>query len=120
MKGFDPSTGLGYIQEGDYIQVTLPYARKAGEGVLIGSLFGVCVVDGAQGDSINIHTEGVYGLTAATGASTDATEWAKAYWDNSAKKITPVSTNNSYVGVFAAAKATTDAAARVRLNEFVV
>ena len=49
-----------YVQEGDYIEVVLPYARLSGEGVLVGSLFGVCVVDGASGASINIHTEGVY------------------------------------------------------------
>jgi predicted RecA/RadA family phage recombinase len=108
-----------YVQEGDYVEVTLPYARLSGEGVLVGSLFGVCVVDGASGASINIHTEGVYDLTAATGASTDAVFGAKAYWDNTAKKVTPVSTSNSYIGVFLAAKATTDAVARVRLNEFV-
>lgn len=109
-----------YVQEGDYIEVVLPYARLSGEGVLVGSLFGVCVVDGASGASINIHTEGVYDLTAATGAGTDAVVGAKAYWDNTNKRITPVSTSNSYVGVFMAAKATADAVARVRLNEMVV
>ena len=120
MKGFDPSTGLGYVQDGDYIEVTLPYARSGGQGVLVGALFGVCVVDGASGDVINIHTEGVYGLEAATGAGTDAAFGAKAYWDNTAKKITPVSSNNSYVGVFMAAKTTSQAYATVRFNEFVV
>ena len=109
-----------YVQEGDYIEVVLPYARTSGQGVLLGALFGVCVVDGASGASINIHTEGVYDLEAATGAGTDAVVGAKAYWDNSAKKITPVSSNNSYIGAFMAAKATADAVARVRLNEFVV
>jgi predicted RecA/RadA family phage recombinase len=120
MKGYDPATGLGYVQEGKYVEVTLPYDRKSGEGVLIGSLFGVCVKDGLQGEIINIHTETVYGLTAATGAGTDAIFGAKAYWDNTNKRITPVATNNSYVGVFLAAKATTEAVARVLLNQFVV
>lgn len=105
-----------FVQEGKYVEVALPYARLSGEGVLVGSLFGVCVVDGASGDSINIHTEGVYDLTAATGASTDATVGADAYWDNTAKKVTPVSTSNTLIGVFLAAKATTDAVARVRLS----
>jgi predicted RecA/RadA family phage recombinase len=109
-----------YIQEGEYVEVALPYARSSGQGVLVGALFGVCVVDGASGASINIHTEGVYDLEAATGASTDATFGALAYWDNSAKKVTPVagsSPANTKIGVFLAAKATTDAVARVRLNE---
>ena len=120
MKGFDPSTGLGYVQDGDYIQVTLPYARVAGEAVLVGSLFGVCVNGGAQGDIDNIHTEGVYGLPAATGASTDALFGAKAYWDNTNKRITPVASGNSYVGAFMADKTTTAATAKIRFNEFVV
>jgi predicted RecA/RadA family phage recombinase len=105
-----------FVQEGRYVEVALPYARLSGEGVLVGSLFGVCVVDGASGASINIDTEGVYDLTAATGASTDATVGAAAYWDNTAKKVTPVSTNNTLVGKFLAAKATADAVARVRLS----
>ena len=105
-----------FVQNGDYVEVALPYARLSGEGVLVGSLFGVCVVDGASGDSINIHTDGVYDLTAATGASTDATVGAAAYWDNTAKKVTPVSTNNTLIGAFLAAKATADAVARVRLS----
>lgn len=113
MKGFDPSTGLGYIQDGNYLEVTLPYARNSGDGVLVGSIFGVCVVNGAQGDVINIHTKTVYGLTAATGASTDATQGAAAYWDNANKRITPVATNNTLVGKFTAPKTTTQAFASV-------
>lgn len=105
-----------HVQEGRYIEVALPYARKGGEGVLIGELFGVCVIDGAQGDLVNIDTKTVYDLTAATGASTDATFGAAAYWDNSAKKVTPVSTNNTKIGLFLAAKATTDAVARVKIG----
>jgi predicted RecA/RadA family phage recombinase len=120
MKGFDPSTGLGYVQDGNYVQVTLPYARLSGEGVLIGNLFGVCVNGGALGDADNIHTEGIYGLTAATGASTDATQWAKAYWDNTNKRITPVASGHTLVGLFAVAKTTSQATAQVRLNESVV
>jgi predicted RecA/RadA family phage recombinase len=121
MKGFDPSTGLGFIQNGRYVEVTLPYARKGGEGVLVGTLFGVCVVDGVQGDVINIDTEGAYGLTAATGASTDAAQGAIAYWDNAsgARRVTPVagtSPANTPIGKFLAPKATTDAAAQVRLD----
>lgn len=116
MKGFDPATGLGFIQNGDYVEVTLPYARKGGEGVLVGNLFGVCVVDGASGDVVNVFTKGVHGLVAATGASTDATAWAAAYWDNTNKRVTPVASGNTLIGKFAAAKTTSQAFATVRLD----
>jgi predicted RecA/RadA family phage recombinase len=105
-----------FVQDGKYVEVALPYARNSGEGVLVGQLFGVCVVDGASGASTNIHTEGVYDLTAATGAGTDAVVGAIAYWDNTNRRITPVVTSNTRVGLFLAAKATADAVARVRLD----
>ena len=106
-----------FVQNGDYVEVTLPYARLSGEGVKVGAgLFGVCVVDGASSASINIHTEGVYDLAAATGAGTDAVVGAVAYWDDAAKRITPQASTHLAVGVFLAAKATADAVARVRLS----
>jgi predicted RecA/RadA family phage recombinase len=105
-----------FVQNGRYPEVTLPYARLSGEGVLVGQLFGVCVVDGASGASINVDTDGVYDLTAATGAGTDATAWAIAYWDNTNRRVTPVATSNTRIGLFGAAKATADAVARVRLD----
>jgi predicted RecA/RadA family phage recombinase len=111
-----------YVQEGRYVEVVLPYARKSGEGVLVGSLFGVCVVDGAQGDTVNIDTVSVYDLAAVTGSGTDAAFGAKAYWDNASgqRKVTPSAGTeqapNTLIGKFLAGKATTDAVARVRLD----
>lgn len=105
-----------HVQEGRYIEVVLPYARKGGEGVLVGALFGVCVFDGASGASVNMDTESVYDLEAATGANTDALFGALAYWDNTAKKVTAVSTNNTLIGKFLAAKGINDAVARVKIG----
>jgi predicted RecA/RadA family phage recombinase len=119
MKGYDPSTGLGYVQNGDYLEVKLPYARTGGQGVQVGEIFGVCVVDGALNETVNIHREGVYGLEAASGASTNASFGDPAYWDNSAKKITPVagtSPANLKVGKFGADKTTSQAFATVVLG----
>lgn len=106
-----------HVQNGRYLEVALPYARVGGEGVQVGAgLFGVCTVDGASGDVINIDTESVYDLTAATGTGTDAVVGALAYWDNTAKKVTPVVGSNLKIGIFVAAKATTDAIARVKVG----
>ena len=106
-----------HVQNGRYLEVALPYARLGGEGVQVGAgLFGVCVVDGASGDVINIDTESVYDLTAATGASTDAAVGALAYWDNTNKRITPQASSHLLVGVFVAAKTTAEAVARVKIG----
>lgn len=116
MKSYDPATGLGFIQNGRYVEVTLPYARKGGEGVRVGDLFGVCVIDGAQGDVINIDTEGVYGLIAATGSGTDAVQGADMYWDDTNKRLTPQASTHLKVGKLTVAKTTTQASAAVRLG----
>lgn len=116
MKGYDPSTGLGFIQNGEYVEVTLPYDRKGGEGVQVGSIFGVCVVDGVSGEAVNIHRSGVYGLTALSGASSDAAQGASAYWDNTNKRITPTASTHLKVGEFLVAKTTTQAFAIVLLD----
>ena len=117
MKGYDPSTGLGYVQNGRYVEVTLPYDRSGGQGVQIGAgLFGVCTIDGVTNDVINVDTEGVYGLTAATGAGSDAAVGAVAYWDNTNKRITPQASSHLKMGVFMAAKTTSQAFAMVKLD----
>jgi predicted RecA/RadA family phage recombinase len=100
-----------FVQEGCFVEIALPYARTSGQGVLLGTLFGVCVVDGASGATVNIATEGVYDLT-ATGT---ATAGASAYWDDTNKRITATATDNTKVGSFLVAKASGDATARVRL-----
>lgn len=117
MKGYDPATGLGYIQDGDYVDAVLPYARNSGEGVLIGTLFGVVAGPaGVQGDLRSVWRKGIHGLVAASGASTNATAWALAYWDDTNKRVTPVSTNNTLIGKFAEEKTTSQAFAKVLIG----
>lgn len=115
-KGYDPTTGLGYVQTGKVVEVTLPYARESGQGVQVGDLFGVCVKGGALGEVENIDREGVWGLVSATGSGTDATQGAAAYWDDANKRITPQASTHLKVGVFLLAKTTTQAVARVLLK----
>ena len=76
-----------FLQEGDVISVTSPYAVASGAGCLVGSLFGVAQV-AATGASqrIDIAIEGVYVLAKATGAAW--TEGVRLYWDDSAKNVT--------------------------------
>ena len=71
--------------------------------MLVGSLFCVATSTAASGATVEAQTEGVFTLTAL---STDtATLGAKAYWDNTNKRITTTATSNTLVGCFAAAKA---------------
>jgi predicted RecA/RadA family phage recombinase len=105
-----------FVQNGKNVDITAPYAVVSGGGVLVGALFGVAIADIANGEVGSVATVGVYALTKATGAGTDGAQGAVAYWDNTAKKVTGVATNNTAIGHFLVAAATADAAATVRLS----
>lgn len=105
-----------YIQEGENMTLTAPYARLSGEGALVGALFGVAMTDLANGEEGAFVTEGVFTLAKATGASTGGSQGAKAYWVTASKSVSAASAGNTLIGVFAATCADGDATASVRLN----
>jgi predicted RecA/RadA family phage recombinase len=105
-----------FVQEGEYLRMTAPYAVSSGGGALVGATFGVAVTDLANAEVGVFALEGVYTLTKATGASTGGAQGAKAYWIAADKKVTAASSGNTLIGVFAATCADGDATANVRLN----
>lgn len=103
-----------YIQEGDTLPLTAPYARSSGQGALIGSLFCVALGDVANGAEGSFATQGVFELN-----KTSAQAWtqgAKIYWDNTAKECTTTSTSNTLIGCAAEAAANPSSTGIVRLN----
>lgn len=102
------------VQSGNVITVIAPALVLSGQGVLVGALFGVATGDALQGTPVEIVRKDVFDL-AANGADT-AAQGAKAYWDNTAKRITTTATNNTLVGAFTAAKTASDSTARVLLD----
>jgi predicted RecA/RadA family phage recombinase len=105
-----------YIQEGENITLTAPYARLSGEGALVGALFGVAMTDVENGAEGVFATEGVFTLAKATGASTGGAQGAKAYWVAASKSVSAASSGNTLIGCFAATCADGDATCLVRLN----
>lgn len=106
----------GYTQRGDTLTLVAPYDRKAGEGALIGSIFGVAVNDVASGVAGEFAIVGCHDLTRTTGAGTDWTQGTKLYWDNAAKAITKTAAGNTLIGAGTAAAAVGDAKGNARLN----
>ena len=103
-----------YIQPGETITLTAPYAVSSGGGALVGAIFGVAVGDVANGAQGEFRTTGVYSLRKETG-----TAWSVGdliYWDDTNKRCTTTATNNKLIGVAVAAAAAGDATGRVRLN----
>lgn len=103
-----------FVQKGDVITVTAPAALASGDGVLVGSLFGVATNAAASGAPVEILMEGVVQVTTL---STDTgSVGAKMYWDNTNKRLTTTVGSNSLVGVLVVAKLAAETVSTVRLN----
>lgn len=108
-----------YIQPSDALTVTAPNATadvdvSSGDGVLVGTMFGVAVNDAVKGAELVINTLGVFELPKVSAQAW--TVGAKIYWDNTAKKCTTTSGGNSLIGVATAVAANPSAVGHVRLN----
>jgi predicted RecA/RadA family phage recombinase len=96
------------------LTLTAPYALTSGQGLLVGSIFGVASADAAISTEVEALTEGVFTLTKATGAAW--TVGALIYWDNAARNCTTTVATNKLIGVAQAAAASGDTTGNVRLN----
>ncbi len=105
-----------YVQPGNTITLTAPYAVVSGEGLLVGSIFGVAAGTAASGEPVETALVGVFDLTKV--GSQAWTVGAKVYWDDTNKRTTTVSTDNTAIGVAieAVASGASDTIGRVRLN----
>lgn len=105
-----------YVQKGDVLTVTAPYALASGAGCLVGSIFGVATAAALISTEVEIQTEGVFTLPRTTGGSTAWAVGDRIYWDDTAKTCTKTASTNKLIGV--AVAATTDGATtgNVRLS----
>ena len=103
-----------YIQAGDTLTLTAPYAVASGGGLLVGSLFAVALGTLASGASGSCMVEGVFEL-----AKNSAEAWTvglKVYWDNTNKVVTSTATSNTLIGCASEPAANPSGVGRVRLN----
>ncbi len=105
-----------YVQPGATLTLTAPYAVTSGDGLLVGSIFGVAAGDASSGGTVEAALTGVFDLTKI--GSQAWTVGAKVYWDDTNKRCTTVATDNTLIGVAveAVAGGAGDAVGRVRLN----
>lgn len=103
-----------FVQSGDTMTVAAPYAVASGDGLLVGSMFGVAAFTAGNGVTVEAQVTGVFDLK-----KTSAQAWtlgALIYWDNTAKECTTTSSGNKLIGVAAAAAGNPSATGQVRLN----
>jgi predicted RecA/RadA family phage recombinase len=105
-----------YVQPGTTLTLTAPYAVTSGDGLLVGSIFGVAAGDATSGAPVEAALTGVFDLTKI--GSQAWTVGAKVYWDDTNKRCTTVATDNTLIGVAveAVAGGAGDTIGRVRLN----
>ncbi len=102
-----------YVQEGKTLNYTAGADITSGQFVLIGSIGAVAKTDIANGKTGAVHICGVFSIPKASGA---VTQGAKLYWDESESEVTTTATDNTLIGVAAAAAASGDSNAQVLLN----
>ncbi|KZE33147.1 DUF2190 family protein [Chelatococcus daeguensis] len=105
-----------YVQPGNTITLTAPYAVVSGDGLLVGSIFGVAAGSAALGETVGASLVGVFDLKKVASQAWAAGD--KVYWDNTNKEATKTATGNTAVGVAteAVAGGAGDVIGRVRLN----
>ena len=105
-----------YVQPGNTITLTAPYAVASGDGLLVGAIFGVAAGTAALGETVEAALTGVYDLKKVASQAWAAGD--KVYWDNTAKEATKTTTSNTLIGVavVAVAGGASDIIGRVRLN----
>lgn len=103
-----------FVQRGHTITLIAPYALLSGQGLLVGSIFGVASNDAAISTEVETRLEGIYSLIKATGAAW--TVGALIYWDNTARNCTTTAATNKLIGVATAAAAAGDTVGTLRLN----
>jgi predicted RecA/RadA family phage recombinase len=103
-----------YIQPGDVVGVTAPANVVSGQGVAVGSLFGVVVADALSGAEMQIAVSGVFDLPKV--GSQAWTVGALIYWNGTA--CTNVASTNKLIGsaVLAVGSGAGETTGRVRLN----
>lgn len=105
-----------FIQTGANITVVAPSTIASGEGVLIGSLFGIANGAAATGADMVLSTTGVFEMTKEV---TDVVAVGDPiYWDDTAKAVTvdDATGANAKIGVAVTDAANPSSEVRVRLN----
>ncbi len=102
-----------FIQAGNAVTVTAPATFASGDGVKVGSLFGIAATNAASGESVEIATVGVYELPKVT---TDAfVVGDKVYWADATKNVTSTASGNLLIGQAVSDAGNPSASVAVRL-----
>lgn len=92
-----------FIQQAAILGLIAPAAVSSGEGVLVGTIFGVAQTDAVSGADVDLVRTGAFTLPKVS-----AQVWAlgvKVFWDDTAKKVTTTASGNTLIGAAIASAA---------------
>lgn len=104
-----------YIQNGHIITVPTPAGGIAsGDGLIVGSIFGIAAYSAAEGDPLELATTGVYKLPKATAAVLAV--GTRVAWDNTAKEVNTPGAGRFPIGIATEAAGNGITSVAVRLD----
>lgn len=105
---------INFNKQGAVITLIAPYLVAAGDGALVGAVFGVATSAYANATEGEFSRLGEHQLKKATGQAW--TVGAKIYWDNAAKNCTTTVGSNVLIGAAMLAAASGDVLGTVLLD----
>jgi predicted RecA/RadA family phage recombinase len=104
-----------YVQPEKSLTVTAPAGGVlSGQGVLIGTLFGIAQYDAVEGAELEILTEGVVEIPKTSALQIDVGD--RLFWDATNKVVNKTATAQVCVGVAVSAAANPSASVRIKLG----
>lgn len=105
-----------YVQPGNTITLPAPADVIGGDGVIVGTMFGIAAGDAAKGEDMDLTLVGVFELPKVAAEAADI--GAPIYWDAAEKLVTIDDGEGEKlkIGVAVAAAANPSAYVNVRLN----
>ena len=104
-----------YIQPGRSITVAAPSGGVlSGQGVLIGTLFGIAQYDAVEGAEVEILTEGVVEIGKTSALAIGVGD--RLFWDDTNKLVNKTTTAQQQVGVAVAAAANPSATVKMLIR----
>lgn len=102
------------VSNGEFLEITSPYALTSGDGCLVGAIYGVAQSTVAITTAVTIALRGVHTLAKTTGTAWTAGQ--RLAWDDTTKKLTTTLTSNFAVGFATVAAASGDTTGKVLLG----
>jgi predicted RecA/RadA family phage recombinase len=104
-----------YVQPGRSLTVTAPAGGViSGQGILIGTLFGIAQYDAVEGAEVEILTEGVVEVPKTSALQIDVGD--RLFWDATNKVVNKTATAQICVGIAVSAAANPSGTVRMKLG----